>query len=139
MNMVIGDMMWWIIVKFMNDSKQNAKDSITGALLNITPAATQELKRIATEEVKFPRVRIGFRAGGCSGYSIDMDFTKFPADEEYDQVFDCDGVTFIIDNKSALFMKDATLDFGGKLLDQGFQWSFPDSTSGCGCGISFSF
>ena len=113
--------------------------SNTGIRVNITPAAIQELKRVATEEKNTLKVRIGFRAGGCSGFSINMDFTETDPDE-FDMTFEQDGIEFMVDKKSALYVHGATLDYGGDgLLNIGFQWSFPSSTSSCGCGTSFSF
>jgi iron-sulfur cluster assembly protein len=108
-------------------------------LITVTEAALTELVRVAKDEGKDPRVRIAIKGGGCSGFTVDMDFTKYPADEEYDEVFSINGIEFIVDDKSALFVKDATLDFGGGLLDRGFKWEFPQASGGCGCGVSFSF
>jgi len=108
-------------------------------LITVTKKAHQELRRIIYEENKPARIRVAFKGGGCSGHTVDMDFTKFPPDPDYDNVFSEEGVDFIIDHKSALFIKGATLDFGGGLLDRGFKWTFPQSTGGCGCGVSFSF
>ena len=123
----------------MNDSNNNAEDSITGALVNITLAATQELKRIAAEDKQPHRVRLAMLGGGCSGYKADMNFTKWPQDEEFDLTFTEDGIEFLIDKKSATLLNVASLDYGVGLLDKGFQWSFSNSTGGCGCGISFAF
>ncbi len=109
------------------------------SLLEITDVALDELKRIAQNEDKEPRVRVAMRGGGCSGFTISMDFTDLPHDEEFDKVYDHDGMEFIVDDKSVLFLKGATLDFSGTLLGRSFQWQFPNSTGGCGCGTSFSF
>ena len=108
-------------------------------LITITESALNELKRIAIEEKRQPRVRIALLGGGCSGMTIDMSFTKFPKDDEFDLVFIEDEVEFIVDDKSAIYIKDATLDFSGGVLTKGFKWEFPLSTGGCGCGTSFSF
>jgi len=108
-------------------------------VITVTDAALSELKRIADAEGKPHRVRFAMKGGGCSGLTVDMSFTKFPKDDEFDLTFTQDGVEFFIDKKSAFFMQSATLNFGGGLLDRGFHWEFPQSTGGCGCGTSFSF
>lgn len=108
-------------------------------MIEVTEAAINELKRIADSEEKEYRVRVAMKGGGCSGYTVDMSFTKFPADEEFDLVFTQDDIEFIVDEKSATFLVDATLDYGGGLLDRGFKWTFPNASGGCGCGVSFSF
>ena len=109
------------------------------SLITVTQLAIDELKRIATEEDKPPRVRVAMKGGGCSGYSVDMNFTKWPQDEDFDLIFTEDGVEFLVDEKSAILLDGATLDHGGGLLDRGFRWEFPKATGGCGCGTSFSF
>lgn len=108
-------------------------------LITVTEPALAELKRIADEGNKPYRVRVAMKGGGCSGYSVDMDFTKWPKDQDFDLTFTQDGVEFIVDDKSAILLEGATLTYGGGLLDRGFKWEFPKATGGCGCGTSFSF
>tara|TARA_R110002096_G_scaffold390110_2_gene584581 strand:+ start:3195 stop:3533 length:339 start_codon:yes stop_codon:yes gene_type:complete len=108
-------------------------------IIIVSKEAAIELKRIATSEGKPLRVRVAMQGGGCSGYKIDMSFTKFPPDEEFDQIFHEDDIEFVVDTKSATLVAGAKLDFGGSLLDRGFKWEFPKATGGCGCGTSFSF
>ena len=108
-------------------------------VITATNEALSELKRIADDEGKALRVRVALKGGGCSGFTVDMHFTKFPQDEEFDISFKQDEVEFLVDKKSALYLQGAKLDFGGGLLDRGFKWDFPQSTGGCGCGVSFSF
>jgi len=108
-------------------------------VLIVTETAIKELKRIADEEGNIHRVRIAMKGGGCSGYTVDMSFTKWEKDEEFDLTHTQDGVEFLVDKKSAFLLLGATLDYSGGLLDRGFKWTFPKSTGGCGCGVSFSF
>lgn len=108
-------------------------------MIEVTEAAQKELLRIANDEGRDPRVRVAMKGGGCAGFTVDMNFTKFPPDPEFDLTFEVDGVDFIVDEKSATLLEGATLDYGGGLLDRGFKWTFPSATGGCGCGVSFSF
>lgn len=108
-------------------------------MIEASSAATTELKRIAELENKPARVRIALRGGGCSGYTVTMDFTALPADENFDLLFEIEGVEFVVDEKSGFFLQGAKLDYGGGLLDRGFKWEFPKAKGGCGCGTSFSF
>jgi iron-sulfur cluster assembly accessory protein len=107
-------------------------------MINVTELALNELKRIADAEGNSLRVRIAMKGGGCSGFTVSMDFTEGLA-TEFDLTHTQDGMEFLIDKKSALFVHGATLDYGGGLLDKGFKWEFPSATGGCGCGVSFSF
>ena len=108
-------------------------------LIQVSDAAIAELRRVAAAEEKEPCVRVAMKGGGCSGFTVDMNFTKWPPDPEFDLTFAQDGVEFIVDEKSASLLTGATLDYGGGLLDRGFKWDFPQATGGCGCGVSFSF
>ncbi len=108
-------------------------------LLILTEPAANELKRIAASENKECKVRIAIRGGGCSGYKVHMDLTSNPPDPEMDLLYEDQGITFVVDYKSATFFDGATLDFGGTMLDRGFKWGFPRANGGCGCGTSFTF
>lgn len=109
-------------------------------MITVTSTAVKELWRIAgCEGTTPPRLRVAMKGGGCSGYSVDMSFTKFVPDPEFDLTFTQDGVLFVVDEKSATLLEGATLDYRGGLLDRGFKWEFPKATGGCGCGTSFSF
>lgn len=108
-------------------------------LLTLNESAAIELKRIAAQESKEPRVRIAVRGGGCAGFTIHMDLTSLPPDPEMDLIYEDQDVTFIVDYKSATFFDGSTLNFGGTLLDRGFKWIFPRANGGCGCGTSFAF
>jgi len=108
-------------------------------IIEVTLAALTELKRIASEGNKQPQVRVALKGGGCSGYTVTMDFTKWPPDDDFDHIQVTEGFKFFVDGQSILFLRGATLDYRGGLLDQGFKWDFPNATGGCGCGTSFSF
>lgn len=108
-------------------------------MIKVTETALEELKRIADVTDDPLCVRIAMKGGGCSGMTVDMCFTKWSKDNEFDLTFTHDGVEFLVDKKSAFWLTGATLDFGGGLLDRGFKWTFPTATGGCGCGTSFSF
>jgi len=108
-------------------------------LLNLTEVAALEIKRLASQASQLPKVRLACRGGGCAGYTIHMDLTSNPPDPEMDLLYENQGVTFVVDYKSATFFDGATLDFGGTMLDRGFKWTFPQARGGCGCGTSFTF
>lgn len=105
--------------------------------LKVTPNAVKEAKRlIAVQGVAGAVVRIGVQGGGCSGLSYNLNFdTKV---SEYDEVIEADGVKFVVDAKSALFLKGTTLDYVTALMGGGFKFVNPNAKSTCGCGESFS-
>jgi len=116
------------------------------ALRKIGSNATNQHGRCAINNDGIVRIRVGLKGGGCSGFTITMDYTKYPADEELDLEFDpisgygVKGIQFVVDVKSATYLQDAILDWDtSSLLAQGFKWTLPKATGGCGCGTSFSF
>jgi iron-sulfur cluster assembly accessory protein len=81
-------------------------------------------------------LRVGVRAGGCSGYSYEMFFDSEIADDDIVRMFGT--VKVVIDPESAEKISGATLDYRDGLSDAGFHISNPNATRTCGCGSSFS-
>lgn len=116
-----------------NQSSQSG----TQELLQITPAAIEELKRLLAHEGKPDLfLRLGVTAGGCSGMSYSMEFDSNRS--EMDREFDFDGLKVLVDLKALLQLSGTTLDYKGGLLGGGFAFSNPKAKRSCGCGSSFS-
>ena len=82
-------------------------------------------------------LRIGIKAGGCSGLSYT--FAWEPAARQGDHVFEGpEGSRVFIDPKSYRFIDGTTLDYDTSLVSKGFIFQNPNAKSSCGCGTSFS-
>ena len=82
-------------------------------------------------------LRIGIKAGGCSGLSYV--FAWEPAAKHGDHVFEGpEGSRVFIDPKSFRFIDGTTLDYDTSLVSKGFMFNNPNAKSTCGCGTSFS-
>lgn len=82
-------------------------------------------------------LRIGIKAGGCSGLSYTFAWEAGPRDG--DQVFEgAEGSRVFIDPKSYRFIDGTTLDYDTSLVSKGFIFNNPNAKSSCGCGTSFS-
>ena len=82
-------------------------------------------------------LRIGIKAGGCSGLSYTFAWEAAPRDG--DHVFEGpDGSKVWIDRKSFQYIDGTTLDYDTSLVSKGFVFSNPHAKSTCGCGTSFS-
>lgn len=82
-------------------------------------------------------LRIGIKAGGCSGLSYTFGWEAAP--HEGDHVFEGpDGARVFIDPKSFRFIDGTTLDYDTSLVSKGFIFHNPNAKSSCGCGTSFS-
>jgi len=106
-------------------------------MIQLTPKAAVELRRLLTTQQHADwGVRMGVKAGGCSGLEYTMAIEEKPT--ETDQVFDQEGIKIYIDLKSYLYMMGMELDFSTDLVGGGFKFRNPNATRTCSCGTSFS-
>ncbi|MBK7580187.1 MAG: iron-sulfur cluster assembly accessory protein [Myxococcales bacterium] len=96
--------------------------------------ARQKLAKRGTPEAA---IRLGIKGGGCSGFSYVIAFED-EAPRERDRVFEADGVRFIVDKKSLIYLAGSALDFEKTLMFQGFKFRNPNEATSCGCGHSFT-
>ena len=103
----------------------------------ITDKALNKIREVFTREDKGPEygLRLGVIGGGCSGLSYKIDFDK---EKDKDHILSFDNIRVFIDLKSAVYLKDSTLDFQDGLDGKGFVFKNPNATNTCGCGESFS-
>ena len=106
-------------------------------LVSVTERAVQEIRTIFDREQPEHGVglRLGVVGGGCSGLSYEMEFSETRTN---DNVLDFEGFELLLDPKSAIYLKDVTLDFEDGLKGKGFVFKNPNATNTCGCGESFS-
>lgn len=105
--------------------------------ITLTSRAIAQVKRIAAKEPKEGQfLRVGVKGGGCSGleYVLKLDTKRTP----YDAEKEFDGVTVVVDAKSAPYLTGTALDFTGELIGGGFKFENPNSDRSCGCGTSFT-
>ena len=103
----------------------------------LTPAAIDWVKRIRSKEEKDGQaLRLGVKAGGCSGFSYFMGFTT--AQKQGDLVLAYDGLTVYVDPRSLAILDGTTVDYERGLLGSGIQFKNPRVKKSCGCGESFS-
>ncbi len=81
-------------------------------------------------------LRFGVVTGGCAGLSYEMKFQKNPYENDF--VSQQKGLTVIINQESAEFVKGIQVDYVDTLRESGFKYSNPNAKSSCGCGTSFS-
>jgi len=100
-------------------------------------AATQIQKLLDKQHPEAHGLRVGVKAGGCSGFEYVFAWEAEP--KETDLVFDGPlGVKVWIDPRSHRVLDGTTLDFDTSLLSRGFVFQNPKAKSTCGCGVSFS-
>ncbi len=106
-------------------------------LVMLTERAQNEIREIFERER--PAGSVGLRlcvvGGGCSGLSYEMAFSE---PRPTDNVLRFEGFRVLLDPKSAIYMKDVTLDFEDGFQGKGFIFRNPNASNTCGCGESFS-
>ena len=96
--------------------------------------AKKRLEKRGTPEAS---IRLGVKGGSCSGYSYVIQYEdKEPRERDY--VYEKNGIRFIVDKKSFLFLAGSTLEYENTLMFQGFKFVNPQETQKCGCGHSFN-
>jgi len=100
-------------------------------------AARQIHKMLAKNGLEGGGLRIGVKAGGCSGY--EYVFAWEQQARPTDQVFGGpDGSRIFVDPKSYALLEGTELDYDTSLMSRGFLFNNPNAKSTCGCGLSFN-
>ena len=104
----------------------------------LTPAAVAQVKRLRAKKGDDAlKLRVGVKGGGCSGLSYVLALEETP--RATDAAYDVDGVTVLVDPKSAQFIQGMTLDYStANLLEGGWKYLNPNVQKSCGCGTSFT-
>ncbi len=100
-------------------------------------AAAQIQKMLAKRAHGEHALRLGVRAGGCSGFEYTFGWDTAP--KAGDAVFEGPGAARVfVDPRSLRLLDGIVLDYDTSLLSKGFVIDNPHATGTCGCGISFS-
>ena len=116
---------------------QDQQHDFQNAVITVTEKAVKQLK-IAMKSAgdKNQILRMSVEGGGCSGMTYKMDFDT--QQQEFDKVFESNGLKIVCDLKSWLYLKNIEVDYSNDLLNGGFQIKNPNADRTCGCGTSFS-
>ncbi|MEO6730587.1 MAG: iron-sulfur cluster assembly accessory protein [Ferruginibacter sp.] len=107
-------------------------------MITVSANAKEYISRLLEEEHKGKQafLRVGIKAGGCSGLEYQMSFdTEL---KESDQVFEDKGIKIAVDLKSLLYLYGTELDYTGGLNGKGLFFNNPNASRTCGCGESFA-
>jgi iron-sulfur cluster assembly protein len=107
-------------------------------MLNISENAARLINKMTLKNgLPGGGLRIGIKAGGCSGLSYTFAWEAAPV--EGDHVFQGpDGARVFVEPRSFRFLDGTTLDYDTSLVSKGFIFNNPNAKSSCGCGTSFS-
>lgn len=104
-------------------------------LIQLTPEATAEVKSLSAQPDNAGKhLRIYVENGGCSGMQYGLIFDEQRAG---DAVWEQDGVTVLVDDFSAPYLRGTRVEFSDALTGGGFKLINPNARQSCGCGKSF--
>ncbi|GFZ76623.1 hypothetical protein GCM10008018_22600 [Paenibacillus marchantiophytorum] len=105
-------------------------------MINISESATDKIKELlASEESSNLFLRLGVKAGGCSGFSYGMGFDDDQKAD--DKVFDIHGLKVVVDDDSSKYLYGVEIDYTDAGMGGGFSINNPNAVASCGCGSSF--
>ena len=106
-------------------------------MIEVTAAASKRIREAMVQEgVAEGGLRVGVKAGGCSGlsYVFKWETASRPGDEIF---VSRDGTRIFVDKKSHKFLNGTVLDCDANMLGQSLIFRNPNAKSECGCGLSF--
>ncbi len=109
----------------------------TKPLLTLTDSAVAKVKFFAESmpDSQNKPLRVFVQGGGCSGFQYGFTFDE---KKDGDSAWDQNGVQVVVDPQSAIYLKDAVVNYVEDFRGAGFAVENPNASGGCGCGKSFN-
>ncbi|MPY90452.1 MAG: iron-sulfur cluster assembly accessory protein [Luteitalea sp.] len=107
-------------------------------MIQISDNAGRQIRKLLEKQGMLQgALRVGVKAGGCSGlsYIFAWEAAPRPDDEVYEGPH---GTRVLVDPRSLRFLDGTVLEYDTSLLSKGFIVENPLAKSSCGCGTSFS-
>ena len=107
-------------------------------MLQISENAAQLIRKMTAKNgIPDGGLRIGVKAGGCSGYEYTFAWERDA--RPTDRVFSGpENARIFVDPKSYALLQGTELDSDTSLMSRGFLFNNPNAKSTCGCGLSFN-
>jgi iron-sulfur cluster assembly protein len=104
-------------------------------MITIKEQAAKKISQNLEKRGRGIGIRIGVKTTGCSGLAYVLEYVDEL--DSYDNVFESGGVQVVVDNKSLTYIDGLVVDYTRQGLNEGFEFSNPNSKGECGCGESF--
>ena len=104
--------------------------------ISLTPAAADRVRHFLAERGRGVGLRLAVRKTGCSGFAYVVNYAD--AVLPGDRVFECQGVSVLVDADSLQLIDGTEVDFVRQGLNEAFRFRNPNVRGECGCGESFS-
>ena len=106
-------------------------------MITLTEIASNKIKQTIKKRGKGLGIKIGVKTTGCSGLAYTLEFVdSYTYDETVINYAQNDFVV-LVDRKHDIYLKNMTVDYVRKGLNEGFEFTNPNERDRCGCGESF--
>ncbi len=106
-------------------------------MIKLSDRASAEIKGLLEkQDTPNAMLRVFVAGGGCSGLQYGMSLEEEVM--EGDEQIGINGVSVIVDPRSAPYLEGAEIDYVESLMGGGFKIDNPNAKSSCGCGSSFT-
>jgi len=110
-------------------------DSDAEPIIRLTEDAATEVKNLQQQPDNAGKtLRVFVEKGGCSGMQYGLVFDE---KRDKDLVAEVHGVSVLVDEFSATYLRGSVVDFSDSLNAGGFKITNPQAAQSCGCGRSF--
>jgi iron-sulfur cluster assembly accessory protein len=105
--------------------------------IHLTPAAVDEIRRMQRRQPHPDSLfRLGVEVGGCEGMYYTLALIQ--AIQPGDICYKSQGISILVDEKSAPYLEGLQLDYAEDLMGGGFRFDNPNVSQTCSCGLSFA-
>jgi len=106
-------------------------------MITLTERAAKKIKEAIAHRGSGVGIRIGIKTTGCSGLAYVLEYMdSVPVTRDWVQ-YESHGATVWINGRDHVYVNGLEVDYVRQGLNEGFQFTNPNSKGECGCGESF--
>jgi iron-sulfur cluster assembly protein len=104
-------------------------------MIIVTDTAQAKIKQTLAKRGRGIGIRVGVKTTGCSGLAYVLEYVDNLT--EGDDANLLDEFSVVINRKDQPYLNGLTMDYVRNGLNEGFEFTNPNSKGECGCGESF--
>ena len=104
-------------------------------MIIVTDTAQAKIKQTLAKRGRGVGIRVGVKTTGCSGLAYVLEYVDNLT--EGDDANLLDEFSVVINRKDQPYLNGLTMDYVRNGLNEGFEFTNPNSKGECGCGESF--
>jgi len=104
-------------------------------MIIVTDTAQAKIKQTLAKRGRGIGIRVGVKTTGCSGLAYVLEYVDNLT--EGDDANLLDEFSVVINRKDQPYLNGLTMDYVRNGLNEGFEFTNPNSRGECGCGESF--